>query len=400
MHAFLDFLSRRETTVWSRYGLTGVVVGLISLLRLFVPLNTAPFLLYMPVIFIFGVAFGRGPGLLGLAISAGCATYFFWSTPPVGELSLDQALAVAQYLVIGAGMVLVCDALRELMRQNEAAAAAARAAQAEAEAAKDAAEAANRAKSAFLANMSHELRTPLSAVIGYSEMLQEELAEGDRRDMLPDLGRIESNARHLLGLINDVLDLSKIEANRMDVFAEEVDVARLAAEAAEAVGALVAAKRNRLTLEVAPGIGTMRTDAVKLRQCLLNLLGNAAKFTEDGTVALRVAREGTDALAFSVSDTGIGMSEEQMARLFRRFAQADESTTRRFGGTGLGLALTRAFAHLLGGDVAVESTPGRGSCFTLRLPAELPGPSVLEPVPVPAAAVAIPLDAALSPAQT
>ena len=244
-------------------------------------------------------------------------------------------------------------------------------------AAKETAEAANRAKSTFLANMSHELRTPLSAVIGYSEMMEEEVEDLGEHGLLTDLGKIKSNAKHLLSLINDVLDLSKIEANRMDTFAEDVDVAALAQEVATTVESLVRQKGNMLAVELAPDLGAMHTDAVKLRQCLLNLLGNASKFTEGGRIVLAVEREGQAPasawLSFHVRDTGIGMTPEQLSRLFQRFAQADETTTRQFGGTGLGLALTRAFSRLLGGDVNVESTFGEGTTFTLRLPATMPG---------------------------
>ncbi len=251
-------------------------------------------------------------------------------------------------------------------------------------AAKDAAEAANRAKSAFLANMSHELRTPLSAVIGYSEMMEEEVEDLGATALLPDLGKIKSNARHLLSLINDVLDLSKIEANRMDTFAEDVDVAALVGEVAATVDSLVKQKQNALEVALGDGLGLMHTDVVKLRQCLFNLLSNAAKFTEAGRITLTVAREGGEgadaAMVFRVIDTGIGMTAEQLARLFQRFSQADETTTRKFGGTGLGLAITRAFCRLLGGDVTVESAPGTGTTFTIRLPATMPEVSGLEEV--------------------
>ncbi len=248
-------------------------------------------------------------------------------------------------------------------------------------AAKDAAESANRAKSSFLANMSHELRTPLSAVIGYSEMMEEEVEDLGETGLLTDLGKIKSNARHLLSLINDVLDLSKIEANRMDTFAEDVQVATLVEEAAGTVGALVAQKGNELVVDVAPEAGAMHTDVVKLRQCLFNLLSNASKFTENGRVTLHVHREGemdASVLVFRVVDTGIGMTEEQLGRLFQRFAQADETTTRKFGGTGLGLAITKAFSRLLGGDITVESTYGEGTTFTLRLPAYMPEQQVYD----------------------
>ena len=249
-------------------------------------------------------------------------------------------------------------------------------------AARDAAEAANRAKSNFLANMSHELRTPLSAVIGYSEMMEEEVEDLGHLDLLKDLGKIKSNARHLLGLINDVLDLSKVEADRMDVYAEDIDVAALSTEVAETVGSLVQRRHNHLVLEVTEGVGHMRSDAVKLRQCLLNLLSNACKFTEGGRITFAVTREvhadEQGMLTFSVTDTGIGMSDEQVGRLFERFSQADETTTRKFGGTGLGLALTRAFSELLGGTIAVGSRLGSGTCFTLQIPAILPERPVVE----------------------
>ena len=249
-----------------------------------------------------------------------------------------------------------------------------RAAEARLDAAREAAEAANRAKSQFIANMSHELRTPLSAVIGYSEMLAEEIEDVGQTHLLADVGKIESSARHLLGLINDVLDLSKIEAGRMTVEAVEFDVAGMIDEVVSAATPLVAKKGNRLVVELPPTLGSMLTDEVKVRQCLLNLIGNAAKFTEAGSVTLRAARiadGGEDWLSFSVEDTGIGMTPEQLSRLFGRFVQADESTTRQFGGTGLGLSITRAFCRKLGGDVTVDSVHGRGSTFTISLPARL-----------------------------
>ena len=238
-------------------------------------------------------------------------------------------------------------------------------------AAKDAAEAANRAKSQFLANMSHELRTPLSAVIGYSEMIQEEMEETGEQHLLGDVKKIQSNARHLLSLINDVLDLSKIEADRMTTFAEDFDLEGLVRDVGSTVESLVLQKNNTLAVEVQGALGTMHSDQVKLRQCLFNLVSNAAKFTENGRIVLHAARHGAD-IVLAVTDSGIGMTQEQLDRLFERFSQADASTTRRFGGTGLGLAITRAFCRLLGGDVTVTSTEGEGSTFTIRVPALLP----------------------------
>ncbi|MFD0936688.1 response regulator [Methylobacterium trifolii] len=264
----------------------------------------------------------------------------------------------------------------------------------EVERARKAAEAANLAKSQFIANMSHELRTPLSAVIGYSEMLGEELEDIGQSALLPDLRKIETAARHLLSLINDVLDISKIEAGHMVASGETFAVSGLIGDVSDATGSLVEKKRNRFVLDVPGDLGAMHQDQTKIRQCLLNLIGNAAKFTEAGTITLAVRREaqfGVDSLSFAVSDTGIGLTREQIGRLFERFAQADESTTRQFGGTGLGLAITRAFCQAMGGEIGVTSEPGQGSTFTIRLPAtlpsqpepECPAEAVPDAVPVP-----------------
>lgn len=239
-------------------------------------------------------------------------------------------------------------------------------------AARDRAEAASAVKSNFIANMSHELRTPLSAILGYTEMIMEECEEaGDGATLLADLAKIDSNARHLLGLINDILDLTKIEAGRMDVVVEGVELVPLLHGIEADIRPLVERRANRLRLLLPTPPVTMQTDMTKLRQMLLNLLGNAAKFTEGGTITLDVHHAADDGsmIVFDVADTGIGMTEEQTNRLFERFTQADISTTRRFGGTGLGLALTKAYATMLGGDISVRSISGAGSTFTLRLPA-------------------------------
>ena len=251
-------------------------------------------------------------------------------------------------------------------------------------AARDAAEGASRAKSAFLANMSHELRTPLSAIIGYSEMLLEEIEDGaEAGDLSTDVGRIEGNARHLLGLINDVLDLSKVESGKMEVYAETFAVEPVLRDLAATVGGLVAKKGNRLELRIAPDLGSMHSDLTKVRQVLLNLIGNAAKFTENGVVTLTASRVagggGNPRLSFGISDTGIGMTPDQVSKLFQRFSQADASTTRKFGGTGLGLSLTRAFADLLHGSVVVDSEPGQGSTFTFEVPADHEAPGEMVP---------------------
>ena len=229
--------------------------------------------------------------------------------------------------------------------------------------------------------MSHELRTPLSAVIGYSGMVAEEIEDLGQPALVEDVRKIEANARHLLGLINDVLDLSKIEAGRMTVTTETFAVDAMIEDVLAAATPLAAKKGNRLVIDLGPNLGTMRSDEVKIRQCLLNLIGNAAKFTESGTVTLsaRRVRDGRDDwLCFSVEDTGIGMTPEQLKRLFQRFVQADESTTRQFGGTGLGLSITRAFCRKLGGDVTVDSRHDEGSTFTISLPAVLEAESEAE----------------------
>jgi GAF domain-containing protein/CheY-like chemotaxis protein/anti-sigma regulatory factor (Ser/Thr protein kinase) len=235
-------------------------------------------------------------------------------------------------------------------------------------------ELADRHKSEFLANMSHELRTPLNAIIGYSEMLQEDAADLGNEQLVDDLRKINAAGKHLLELINAVLDLSKIEAGKMELYLESFDVAGLVRDIAAVIQPLAAKNANRLEAQCSEGTGTMRADLTKVRQALFNLLSNACKFTERGTVSLAVAREvvdGQDSMMFRVSDTGIGMSPEQLTRLFEAFSQADAATTRRYGGTGLGLALSRRLCRMMGGDVTVESAAGRGSTFTIRLPVQV-----------------------------
>ncbi|MBC8138440.1 MAG: response regulator [Fibrella sp.] len=233
--------------------------------------------------------------------------------------------------------------------------------------AKEDAEIASRTKSQFLANMSHELRTPLNAIIGYSEMLQEDAEADGQEDAASDLLKIKSAGKHLLALINDILDLSKIEAGKMELYLEDFDLAEMANEVAGLAQTLVSKRNNTLLVECDEKIGPMHGDLTKIRQSLFNLLSNAAKFTENGTVTLRILHRGENIL-FHVVDTGIGMNEEQQGRLFEAFSQADASTTRKYGGTGLGLAITRRFARMMGGDVTLQSAPGEGSTFTLSLP--------------------------------
>ncbi|HWG54360.1 MAG TPA: response regulator [Gemmatimonadaceae bacterium] len=232
------------------------------------------------------------------------------------------------------------------------------------------AEEANSAKSQFLANMSHELRTPLNAIIGYSEMLEEETTELGHPELTPDLRRIRTAGKHLLALINDILDLSKIEAGKTELYLETFDVAGMVEDVVTTVRPLV--EKNANVLVVSAGApGSIHADLTKVRQMLLNLLSNACKFTEHGTIRLEVERDAGD-ISFRVRDSGIGMTDVQLSRLFEAFAQAESSTSKRYGGTGLGLAISRRFARLMGGDITVASEPGQGSTFTIRLPVETP----------------------------
>jgi signal transduction histidine kinase/CheY-like chemotaxis protein len=242
------------------------------------------------------------------------------------------------------------------------------------ELARDAAEAANSSKSQFLANMSHELRTPLNAIIGYSDLLIEEAEELEAQDLVPDLDKIRSSGKHLLGLINDVLDLSKIEAGKMEMSLETFEVRDVVSAVAAMVRPLVEKNGNVFELSIGADVGTMHADLTRVRQILLNLLGNASKFTSKGTISLAVTREDSrdrEWIVFAVRDTGIGMTPEQLSRLFQPFTQADPSTTRKYGGTGLGLSISQRLSRLMSGTISVVSEPGMGSIFTVRLPVEV-----------------------------
>jgi signal transduction histidine kinase/DNA-binding response OmpR family regulator len=237
--------------------------------------------------------------------------------------------------------------------------------------AKEAAEQANRTKSAFLANMSHELRTPLNAIIGYSEMLEEEASDLGQESFAPDLRKIHAAGKHLLALINDILDLSKIESGKMELFLETFDLPALIKDVQSTIQPLVERNANVLQVSYPEDLGVMHADVTRVRQVLFNLLSNASKFTERGTVSMEVRTEGPRAsgwVLFKVSDTGIGLTEEQLGRLFQAFTQADASTSRKYGGTGLGLVISRRFCQMMGGDVTVTSEYGHGSTFMVRLP--------------------------------
>ena len=240
------------------------------------------------------------------------------------------------------------------------------------------ARAATQAKSHFLANMSHELRTPLNAIIGYSEMLQEEAQDSGQESFIPDLKKINRSGRHLLDLINDVLDLSKIEAGKMELYLETFDISNLLEDVSTTVQLLVQKNSNTLEVRCPANLGAMRADMTKVRQSLFNLLSNASKFTKNGKITLEAAREisptKADWIVFRVSDTGIGMTPEQQDRVFEAFSQADSATARDFGGTGLGLTITKTFCRMMGGDVALTSEPGKGTTFTIRLPTEVREP--------------------------
>jgi signal transduction histidine kinase/CheY-like chemotaxis protein len=269
---------------------------------------------------------------------------------------------------------LLVDSFNEMLEQIHTRDNELKVANAEANDARDKAEAASRAKGTFLANMSHELRTPLNAILAYSQILQDEARDRQQEHFVPDLQKIHLAGSHLLTLINDVLDLSKIEAGKMELVLGDFEVRKLVDDVASMIRPLVDKNQNKLAIECPPGVGTMHADATRVRQVLFNLLSNASKFTEQGRITLRVARakeDGREWVSFIVQDTGIGMTAEQSAKLFQAFTQADASTGRKYGGTGLGLAICRRFCRMMGGDIGVTSDIGKGTIFTARIPAQV-----------------------------
>ncbi len=231
-------------------------------------------------------------------------------------------------------------------------------------------EVASRHKSEFLANMSHELRTPLNAIIGYAELIAEECGDIGAGELIPDLAKIQSAGKHLLTLISGILDLAKVEAGRMELFVERINIAGMVTEVDEIVRPLVEKNRNTFVVDCGADIGAFDADLVKVKQVLFNLLSNSAKFTEAGSITLAITRH-ADTVEFAVTDTGIGMTDEQIGKLFEAFSQADVSTTRKYGGTGLGLALSRSFCQMMSGDITVTSEIGIGSMFTVTLPTDV-----------------------------
>lgn len=316
--------------------------------------------------------------LIGVAIQLSIFTeaHYLFDFPdlvPLKSLWLVNLLSISSALVYITLMALYYE---NVMRESSALEAAANAHRQRAERLRLAmtrAEHASQQKSIFLAKMSHELRTPLNAVIGYSEMLRDDLEEGEGwEEKAADLDRINAAGRHLNALVNDVLDLSRIENDNIQLDNQQIDLLDLVEEAIATIEPLIQAKDNRFQVQIAPNPGTIVADPLKLRQSILNLLGNAAKFTSKGTITLTVMRRQTpdgEVVMFEVRDTGIGISQEGLQKLFRSFSQAEHDTSNRFGGTGLGLALTKRFCNLMGGTVEVESEEGVGSSFKLEIPA-------------------------------
>ncbi|MBK9944734.1 MAG: hypothetical protein IPP13_24325 [Kouleothrix sp.] len=365
--------------------IVGLCIGYAGVFLLLYPLvkgGIAP-LGILPVL-LAGWLLGRYAGLITGVVMNVMLVALFWSVQAEFSLSLLVFQALPSNIVVPCGGYLI-GVLRELLDRTKCQArdltyereqlsreiVARKAIETELVDAKDAAEAASRAKSTFLANMSHELRTPLSAIIGYSELLQIQAEQQGNTECIADIAKIQSASQHLLNLINNVLDISKIEAGRMRVEPTRFALPRLIGEVVAAIEPAIDRNRNHLSVRLDPQLDLVYADETKLRQVLFNLLGNAAKFTEDGEVTLEVQPQlsgGTAWLTLGITDTGVGIDPEHLPQLFEEYAQAHAAATRRFGGTGLGLTISQRLCGLMGGEIRATSQLGRGSTFTIWLP--------------------------------
>ncbi len=311
-----------------------------------------------PVYFLMIFGYGASYGVRAMIIASTLAFIGFWLATSHSPFWASQGTLRASMLV---GLAMVSLYLGVLLHRLHMA--------------KERADIANLKKSQFVASIGHEFRTPLNAIIGYSEMVCEDLNPLQHALQLKDLERINSAGRHLLFLINDLMDLSKIEAGKVDVVFSSFDIKQILEEVGHAIEHTIAKNGNRLKVTAPDNVGKMRSDNTKVKQCIINLAGNAAKFTKNGEVEIRAARErieNIECIVFQVQDSGIGMTAEQTKYVFEDYSQADLTTQGRYGGTGLGLAITKRLSQLLGGDVSVESTPRNGSTFTLWFPVTPP----------------------------